>query len=333
MFKCSQHVSVTFSAASFQLHDPAPAPSAMPQRDVLSVDALVHDHYLPFVRHHKKSWRIDEALMRRHVLPHIGRKRAADIRETDILRLLEKVRENGLGKATEYRLIALTKHMFNMAMRWELPDISRNPVAKLKTVSLPGRERYLTESEMQRLADELTRDADRRGCDAIRLILATGARRNEVVLARWSQVTLDACTLRVPSKSGRDRSIRLNDVALALLRQLPSRGRSEYLFPGSRTGRPTSIFKTWRRVRRRAGLEDVRLHDLRHTFASILVNQNVSLYTVKELLGHSTVRMTERYAHLANRTTLEAAQLVARAISAATEDRPSRAREVPADRS
>jgi integrase len=285
-----------------------------PVRQTLTLSDLVRDHYLPFARNQKKSWLIDETLLRRHVLPHLGSRAAGDIREPDIIHLIDKVRAAGLGKATENRLIAILKHMFNMALRWELSGITRNPVAKLRTANLPGRERYLSEAEMARLASVLDADADRRGCDSIRLILATGARRNEVVCARWDQVNFAERTMRVPSKSGKERPIRLNDVALHLVERLPSRDVSPYLFPGSKTGKPTSIFKTWCRVRKAAGLDDVRLHDLRHTFASILVNQNVSLYTVKELLGHSNVRMTERYAHLSNKTVFDAAQVVAQLI-------------------
>ena len=120
-------------------------------------------------------------------------------------------------------------------------------------------------------------------------------------------------TLLVPvSKSGKPRTIALNGAAIALLQSVPRVQGSEHIFPSPFSGHPfASLFYPWDRIRRRAGLADVRLHDLRHSFASFLVNQGVSLYVVQGLLGHSQVRMTQRYAHLAPQTLLDAAEVAA----------------------
>lgn len=162
-------------------------------------------------------------------------------------------------------------------------------------------------------------DDNQVAAQAIKLLLLTGARRNEITHAKWEHVDWQRRTLLVPlSKSGKPRTIALSGAAIALLQSIPRVMENEYIFPSSFTGRPSaSLFYPWDRIRRRAGLGDLRLHDLRHSFASFLVNQGVSLYVVQNLLGHSQVRMTQRYAHLAPQTLLDAVEVAAAAIGSA----------------
>jgi integrase len=143
------------------------------------------------------------------------------------------------------------------------------------------------------------------------LLLLTGGRRNEITQAKWEYVNWERRTLLVPlSKSGKPRAIALNGPALALLRAIP-RSDNPYIFPSPVNGKPSaSLFFPWDRIRKRAGLADVRLHDLRHSYASFLVNQGISLYVVQGLLGHAHSRTTQRYAHLAHETLLDAAERV-----------------------
>jgi integrase len=159
------------------------------------------------------------------------------------------------------------------------------------------------------------------------LLLLTGARCREITLAKWEHIDWTKRVLLVSvSKSGKPRTIALNAAALALLKSISRDSGSPYVFPTRLCG----IFSPWDRIRRRAGLADVRLHDLRHSFASFLVNQGVSLYVVQGLLGHASPRMTQRYAHLAPQTLLDAAEMVSsvigtnqiRAVSEATRAPP-----------
>jgi integrase len=149
------------------------------------------------------------------------------------------------------------------------------------------------------------------------LLLLTGARRNEITQAKWEYVNWQRRTLLVPlSKSGKPRAIALNAQALELLSAIKRVDGNPYIFPSELTGRPSpSLYFPWDRIRERAGLYSVRLHDLRHSFASFLVNQGVSLYVVQGLLGHSHARTTQRYAHLAQETLLDAAQVVGTIVS------------------
>jgi integrase len=113
------------------------------------------------------------------------------------------------------------------------------------------------------------------------------------------------------AKSGKPRWIALSTSAISLLDSIPRLPGCDYIFPSAITGRPCpSLWFPWRRIRARAGLEDVRLHDLRHSFASFLVNEGVSLYVVQALLGHANARTTQRYAHLASDTLTDATEIV-----------------------
>ena len=173
----------------------------------------------------------------------------------------------------------------------------------------------------QRLLAAIEADENRIAAWAITLLLLTGARRNEVTHAKWEYLNWDRRTLLVPlSKSGKPRTITLNAHALDLLRSVRRIDGNPYIFPSEITDKPcASLHFPWDRIRRRAGLVDVRLHDLRHSFASFLVNQGISLYVVQGLLGHSHSRTTQRYAHLAQQTLQNAAEVVGLIVSSGTQ--------------
>ena len=222
---------------------------------------------------------------------------------------LEGLRDKGLSPATCNRALFLVKYVFNCARRWGF--ITESPARDVQALSEKEfRERYLSEEEARRLLNALDTEKDRQAAHVVKLLLFTGARKSEILAARWENIDMKRRLLTVPlSKSGKARHIPLSDAALQVLAEIPH--KSEWLFPSSRTGSHIStIYAVWDRVREQVGLKDVRLHDLRHSFASFLVNSGCSLYEVQKILGHQNPKVTTRYAHLTQDSLLRAANLI-----------------------
>lgn len=286
-------------------------------RSIPTLAELVRDRYLPHVKSYKRSWRTDETVLRIHILPVVGGQYVDQIRAEPIAALVEKMREKGYSTGTTNRVVIVLRHIFNLARKWRVPGVTENPTTGINLAPDVNRERFLSLEEAQRLVASIEQDENKVAANAIMLLLLTGARRNEITYAKWEHLDLEKRTLLVPlSKSGKPRSIALNGPAVELLRAIQTNSRSSYIFPSPVTDRPSpSLYFPWQRIRVRAGLPDLRLHDLRHSFASFLVNRGVSLYVVQGLLGHGNTRYTQRYAHLTADTLRDAAEAVGTAIA------------------
>lgn len=286
-------------------------------RAIPTLAALVRDRYLPHVKSYKRSWCTDETVLRIHILPRLGTVPVDEINGTMIADLLQQMRDKGYATGTTNRVLILLRYIFNLARKWKIPGVRENPTFGLSTAPDVQRERFLTPEETQRLIASINVDENRVAAQAILLLLLTGARRNEITHAKWDYIDWEKRSLLVPiSKTGRPRTIALNGQALALLRAIAPIPGNPYIFPSPVTGRPSaSLHFPWVRIRERAMLDDVRLHDLRHSYASFLVNNGVSLYVVQGLLGHTQPRTTQRCAHLAQDTLLEAAEVVGRVVN------------------
>ena len=268
------------------------------------------DRYKPSTR---RSTRI---VLSRWVLPAFGSKPLDRITPAQVRRWFDAYSESAPGGAN--RTLDILRQIMNFAIA--CGHIEANPTRGVKRNRRTPLTRFLSRDEITRLHRVLDRHAERGGespkqADIIRLLLLTGCRKSEIVGLRWSEVRGNALELG-DSKTG-PRSVPLNSPARHILeRQL--RSGSEFVFPSSRhPSRPRHHdIELWYRVRREAGIEDVRLHDLRHTHASHAVMNGVPVPVVSRLLGHSNVRMTLRYAHLGDKDIEAAAERVGQAIAA-----------------
>lgn len=282
------------------------------QRTIPTLAEFAHANYLPHVQGYKRSWRCDEVILRLHILPALGRLALDEVKQEHIADLLSDMRKRGYVGATTNRSLVLLRYMFNLARKWKTPGVRENPTAGLALAPEVQRQRFLSPAEIGRLVAAIETDENRVAAQAITLLLLTGARKSEVTKAKWEYVDWDKCTLFVPiAKSGRPRAIALSAAAVDLLRSVERVAGNPYVFLSPMNGKPCLTLQSeWERISRRAGLTGVRLHDLRHTYASFLINKGVSLFVVQGLLGHASAKTTQRYAHLAPKTLLDAAEIV-----------------------
>lgn len=264
-------------------------------------DDYLDRHAIPNKR--PKSVEGDRTLLSKYIRPRLGPVKVAEVSRRDIERLHLAL------KSTPYqanRALALLSKMFSLAVAWGWRE--DNPVTGIPKFPEEKRDRWLKDEELSRLFQALDSSPNHRAAMAIRLLILTGSRRGEVLNATWDQFDLDQGVWTKPSahtKQKRTEHVPLSSATLDLLRQwrefaAPS-DDSEYLFPGDAEGKPLQVIKrAWKTICAEAGLEEVRLHDLRHTYASHLVSSGLSLAIVGRLLGHTQAQTTHRYAHLAD---------------------------------
>ena len=253
--------------------------------------------------------REDENYLWRFILPALGKKRVEQLTMRDI-----EVLNLGLEK-TPYqanRLLAALSKMFACAMAWGWR--SDNPVRGIQKYTEAKRDRWLDEDELKRLWDVLEQYPTHLTALALKLLILTGARKNEVLQATWDQFDLEGGIWTKPShltKQKKTEHLPLSPEAIALLHQVKDLNHSgPHLFPGRVPGKPIQETKTfWHRALRQASLENIRIHDLRHTHAAHLVSSGLSLSIVGKLLGHTQASTTQRYAHLSHQSLRQATTL------------------------
>jgi len=249
-----------------------------------------------YAKQNKKSWRDDQYRLDANMIPFFRSSSLHEISPHKIEQYKAHRLSSGVTRSTVNRELTILKKMFNLAVDWGLAQ--SNPVTKVKLFSENDtqKERILAYDEEASLLaespDYLT--------PILIVALNTGMRRGEILNLRWDQVDLGQRQIAVKkTKSGKDRIIPINSQLLAVLSLLgPPRGKSGLVFPNPATGKPyTDVKKSFKLACKRAGIEGFRFHDLRHTFASRLVEAGVDIVTVRDLLGHFSVRVTQRYIH------------------------------------
>ena len=205
-------------------------------------------------------------------------------------------------RMANFCLAVLSKFM-NWAEEKGLRPQFSNPVRGIRKYPENHRERFLTAEELQRLGESLDEELREHGdiyaVAAIRLLILTGARLSEILTLKWEYVDLDRGLLLLPNSKTGKKAIVLNAAARKVLEELPRLNGNPHVICGHKEGQHlVNLQKPWRRIRKRADIEDVRIHDLRHTFASLAARQGGSLPRIGALLGHSQMQTTQRYAHL-----------------------------------
>jgi integrase len=324
-----------------------PATEKKEARAALTVSNLI-DRYLedgPATKPGKRpsTWVNDGSNLKRHILPLVGRKVANAVTKADAARVIwditvgktatdeksEKKRGRAIvkgGAGVARRTLTTTAAMFAWGLEHGL--VKTNPFATVKLDSAPVRERFLSREEAGRLLEainevEAAKEVNSAFCDAIRLLLLTGARKTEILGLRWSEVNTERRVLLLPpertkagGKNG-ERRIILSPPALAILNNRRPQGTRarEFVFPATRgAGHIIGVRRAFAKACARAELEGVRIHDLRHSFASFAVADGASLFLVGKLLGHANARTAERYAHLSGDPLQDAAASIGKTL-------------------
>lgn len=282
------------------------APTSVPG---LTLDAFVSGHFMPYCEAHIRSAAKYETLHRLHVSPKFGHLMLDQISRREVQVFHNDLLKQGQSPASADHSIKYLRRALNLAVQWEF--LGKNVLKNFELFLVDNQvENYLDEEQLQRLLGVLRTDKNRTVCMILMFLLSTGARAGEAMTATWKNINVDSRVWKVDavrSKSKRSRSIPLNDSALWVLGQLATQGKSEYLFPSPVSKKPfVAITTQWYRICRKAGIK-IRIHDLRHGFASMLVSNGRSLYEVQQILGHSDPKVTMRYAHLSSKTLQEAA--------------------------
>lgn len=283
------------------------------RKEPLTFEQFMEQEYFPFVTSRKRSAKRDRQLAKR-LIAAFGQTPLSRLNRKDIQTFHTNLREvEGLSPATADLHLRCLKHALFLALDWNLME-GKNPVSRMPMYNADNRvENLLTDEELQRLLGVLRTDANRPVCLVMMFLLSTGARLNEALKATWDEIDIPNRIFKVSashSKSKRTRSVPLSDSAVEVLKQLGTESKGGPLFLG-KGGLPlTTITKVWHRIRLKAGLPKMRIHDARHTMAQLMCNSGRSLLEVQAVLGHAHYSTTTRYARLSMNTLHQAVNVV-----------------------
>ena len=304
-------------AAILDGHDPLAVREEV--REAPTVKALgeryLEEHAYP--KKKPKSAEEDRRQLEKYIEPALGKVQVSDLTTADCARLHHSMRDTPIQAN---RVRALLSKMCSLAETWGLRPKGSNPVNDVERFKERKRERYLSTEELERLGKVLAEmeaegQEPQQAITAVRLLLLTGCRRDEILKLRWKEVDFERRFLLVPDSKTGAKVVPVGSAVIDLLRTIPRQADNPYVLPGRNgTGRFVGLFHVWVRIRDRAGISDVRIHDLRHSFASVGVGSGHGLPILGKLLGHRDSATTARYAHLAADPLLAAADQISEEI-------------------
>jgi integrase len=258
--------------------------------------------------------------LKRFILPVLGRLVVTEVTRADIAKFHHDLRH---VPYQANRCLEVISKMFNLAEMWGLRPDGTNPRKHIRKYPEEKRERFLSAAELRRVG-EVLREMEDEGIElpsaiaAVRLLILTGCRLSEIMTLKWDYVDIPGKALRLPDSKTGAKVVHLGQPAIEVLKEIERVEKNRWVIVGTKPGASLSDLQPfWQRVRARAGLKDVRIHDLRHTFASTAVAAGQGLPMIGKLLGHTQVQTTARYAHLASDPVKEAAERVASSLAQA----------------
>ncbi len=277
-------------------------------RKAIPLYAELAEQHIAHARTYQKRPENTERIIRLH-LSRWNKLRLDEITPQLIAVWLAEKRQSGLAPATVEKMRVMLNRSFELAAKWGIPGAETNPVRAVPRPKFDNKkERFLTAQEAARLIAACRESSNTLLAEIVQLLLYTGARKQELLRARWEHVDLDRRTWFIPdSKTGAARYVPLSLPAMDILDTLPR--HCEWVLPNPLTLQPyADLKKPWQTARTKAGLPDLRIHDLRHSAASFMINAGTDLYAVGKVLGHADYQSTMRYSHLANDTLLKAVE-------------------------
>ena len=300
-----------------------PAGEAADIKTKPSVAALCERYMTEHAETKKKPRSVheDRRQIESYILPALGSLQVDAVTRMDVSRLHNSMRAKPYQAN---RTLALISKIFQLSEVWGLRAQNTNPAYGVTKFREEARKRYLNEGELAKLGMALNESTEHPCVVAgIKLLLFTGCRLNEIRTLKWANVDRENATITLEDSKTGHRVIPLNASALAVLGGLHRQAGNPYVLPGNLPGKPwADLAKPWRRIRKAAGLDGVRIHDLRHTAASFGVNLGMSLPVVGHLLGHKETKTTARYSHLALDPVRQASEQIGQALQRAMEKEP-----------
>jgi integrase len=259
-----------------------------------------------------------ERILHKLILPALGSRKVTDLTRHEVAKLHHDLRR---GPYQANRTLAVLSKMMNLGERWGLRPDGSNPCRHVERFAERKRERMLSAEELARLGEALVQyDGSPYVVAAVKLLIFTGARLSEVLGLRWDWVDFSRGEARLPDSKTGAKTLHLPPPALAVLSGLPRVDGNPYVVCGRVEGAALVNLETpWRQIRKSAGLDGLRLHDLRHAFASVAASAGMGLPIIGKMLGHTQPATTARYAHLASDPVKAAAATVASTIAEAME--------------
>lgn len=289
-----------------------------------TIKDLCESYLERYAKPRKKSWKDDQRRINKRLLPAWSNLKVVNIKHKDVAALHRNIGEKHIYEAN--RVIELVSKMFELAQRWGFsPDNHINPAKGIEHFKEEKRDRWVTTEELPRLAKAIDEEQNIYARYALWMYLLTGARKSEILKSKWNDIDWDRNELKIPeTKSGRTHYIPLSGPALTILRDLPRIEGNPYIFPGSKSGAHLiNIDKPWRRIRKSASVEDLRLHDLRRTVGSWLAQSGNSLHLIGKVLNHSNQATTAVYARFAQDQVREALEQHGERLMGIAKKKPS----------